>query len=296
VDDTLRFTRGTSVCWCGSRKPGKDCCGKKKPRTVRVKADVSQMPRNSLEIRQNSQTGELKFINGGQAVAPGPAVLQLHYEKSRGRIKPTLRIPIVGGRVCTTVESAIEGFDFFMAVDTNTSTFGSEKISVTCAVLESVNKSTRQLAAVAGWLIEHRDVAINPEKLGWGAAVWLLCCGVHGVPGWGPAMKIGIITDHDSNALDAINARTKPLFADQLLPECMTMIYASTDQRDTAINELLYWADQKATLLMKHIVEHPHEQWDEGVEGLYRVRRFWTGPVADRILYIPAATRRAAKL
>jgi hypothetical protein len=232
----------------------------KKSRSLRSHVTLSQpLVSSNVEFRTDPRTGEAEIFDNDVKVTPAWSALEVSYKRTSGKDKTTVLVPNTGGKILTKIDQVIESFDLLMFVDTNYKTVGIHTICVTSAVYFEVQKTSEgkagRIVEFGGFLDEFWAPKEDPEKLGW----WDVIRNIpHGIDGWSPAMKIGIVVDSHMDTLADIGTRTIPLIGDLPLLEGVTLIYASTDsQNDTIFNRMLHEADRRAKILLAHIIANP---------------------------------------
>lgn len=289
--------RRNSRCPCGSGKKFKKCCLGKNPRSTRLHVALGQTIRGEdTKFHVDPRTGEIEIFNRGVKVIPAWTAWEISYKRDSGKDKATVLLPIPDRKLRTRQGHIIDYFDLLMFVDTNYKTVGQEQICVTSAIHFEVGKPSQgkeqRLFEFGGFMTEFRDPTEDPEKLGW----WDLISRIpHGINGWSPSMKIGIVVDSHKSELADINARSIPLIANVSLLSGVTLIYASADaQNDSIFNQLFHEADGRSKVLLDHIIANPHNNWDPNPTGApFRLRRYWPNAEIYKIFNVTPPTERS---
>ncbi len=147
-------------------------------------------------------------------------------------------------------------FDYLIAVDTNTELERIDGFKVSacfiCCIVEPLAalKNEVPYEHLACYLILDSGDEGNAERLG-----WHLVATVHINTPYLRTQRVGIIVDSELAEHVAINARTKPYYGNHLLPQNMSLIYASSDKIETFANEMIRMNDKNSSHFMKAVKE-----------------------------------------
>lgn len=156
----------------------------------------------------------------------------------------------------TFLEQLRKKFDYLIAVDTNTevSRIDGFKVSACfiCCIIEPLAalKDEVPYQHLASYLILDSGDEGNAERLG-----WHLVATVHINTPYLRTKRVGVIVDSELADHVAINARTKPYYGSHLLPQNMSLIYASSDKIETLANEMIRMNDKNSSHFMKAVKE-----------------------------------------
>lgn len=145
-------------------------------------------------------------------------------------------------------------FDYLVAVDTNTEIdrIDGYKVSAccVCGILQPLASLVDQVPyqTIACHLILDSGDMGNAERLG-----WHLVATVNINTPYLRSKRIGVVVDSELADHVVINARTKPYYGDHLLPENMSLVYASSDKIETFVNEMIRLNDKNAAQLIKTV-------------------------------------------
>lgn len=156
----------------------------------------------------------------------------------------------------TFLEQLRNQFDYLVAVDTNTEVnrIDGFKLSACfiCCIIEPLVQLKDEVPYhhLAGYLILDSGDEGNAERLG-----WHLVATVHINTPYLRTKRVGVIVDSELADHVAINARTKPYYGSHLLPQNMSLIYASSDKTETFANEMMRMNDKNSSHFMTAVKE-----------------------------------------
>lgn len=145
-------------------------------------------------------------------------------------------------------------FDYLIAVDTNTelSRIDGYKVSACCicCIVDPIASLVKDVPYehLAAYLILDSGDEGNAELLG-----WHLVATVHISTPFLQSKRVGVIVDSELGDHVAINTRTKPYYGNHLLPDNMSLIYASDAASETFVNEMIKMNDKNAAQLIKAV-------------------------------------------
>jgi hypothetical protein len=142
-------------------------------------------------------------------------------------------------------------FDYLIAIDTNTlkdppRTNGCRvSVCASCAIPGKLSDVSGNVIfePVAGYLILDPGPDVNNEPLGWHLVIEKLSR-ISALN----SKRIGIIVDSELGLHVDINARKIPYYGEFILPQNMTLIYASSDKPEIFANQMLKHCDHMAEL------------------------------------------------
>lgn len=181
---------------------------------------------------------------------------EVTYERPKGP-KVLSRIPQRHRDISFGSSNALlKNYEFVCAVDTNTRTIRDGRVSVTGIivlrpfVLPTVRELQRGWKLEAPFCLEFLDIREKPENWGWMAAHQMLR--EQGLIG--AATRVGRIVDSDLGNLNNYNAHKSPVIRDDLLPDTMQLIYASSDAgKENVVNRALSTADSASRQCLDEI-------------------------------------------
>jgi hypothetical protein len=254
-----------SPCTCGSGKKYKHCCLGKKPRTRTVTVDMGR-PVSLDAVRFDPTTGEVEIFHQGERLMPVSSKVELTYPRKKGA-KVLGNAVISGPTVVVDTNRALEQFDVFVAVDTNTRVVDSEVVSMACLVVG------RHLV---GYAPGHTAIGFGTQKCFefWGAReaqeriAWVeVIEAIHRNPEFSDSIRVGMIVDAYLGALPKINDGEEAVCGEVRLPKNISLLYASTDApNDGLANEMLSLADMQSRELLNYVIR------ERTTENLERVR------------------------
>lgn len=145
-------------------------------------------------------------------------------------------------------------YDYLIAVDTNTEKkrIGGYKVSacfISC-VAEHLSSLDEEIPYhhLACYLILDSGDEGNAERLG-----WHLAATGHASTPFLRTQRVGMVVDSELGDHMAINARTKPYYAEHLLPDHLSLLYASADKIETITNEMMKMNEKNSAHFIKAI-------------------------------------------
>ena len=152
------------------------------------------------------------------------------------------------------IDSLRKQFDYLIAVDTNTELTRIDGYKVSACCICSINvplasaTETTPYEHLAAYLILDSGDEGNAELLG-----WHLVATVHINTPFLRTQRVGVIVDSELGDHIAINARQKPYYGNHLLPDNMTLVYASDAAAETFINRMIRMNDKNASGLIEAV-------------------------------------------
>jgi hypothetical protein len=193
-----------------------------------------------------SADGSIGLFSNGQQVQPASAWIQTDYARPQ-RPKVMNRIPIPVQDLNSNVMYQLHQCMTLVAMDTNTKTIVSERVSVASAVWAIVEPKSVQLGSMGA--VEMRNVIGNPERVAWRLMVQ---------GGTGFQLPVGLVVDSELGLLGAINRGEEPVEGSVFLPAGWRLIYASADTGQEMVpNRLLRRCDRQAGEILKTISNDP---------------------------------------
>lgn len=245
----------------------------KKPRSKYVYFDFGKEV-NMNSISYDPETGNSKFFHHGKQMFPIRSWVEHGYERQKGT-KVLARSVVSPESAVADVNLALGKYHELFAVDTNTKEIRGEMVSV-CGVVGGV-----AIVSANGVIcryrpiqcIEFRGITGSPERIGW----WETIQGICAAPTYLSAKRYGLVVDAYLGDHEAINGRSQPIVPDFLLPENISLIYASADvPNETLANKMLSLADGIASTILSGLDNAPPEEAPEVVQDKpYSARRYW---------------------
>ena len=218
------------------RKPKKNRPARK-PRWTHIQITFGTAGSGKLRIH-----GDSVSIVGddGQVVLPSHVEVASTFQRDNGKSpKVIARATSDPSAISTNVNRVLSQYSSLFAVDTNTRKVCGIRVSVS-VVLE--------LSSLNWTALEFHDAREPPEHLGWFFAVTK-------IQELQVATPIALVVDSDLDALPAINERKRPYFANHVLPDGFTLVYASSDsgRAEYSGNKALAMCDARATTILRKI-------------------------------------------
>jgi hypothetical protein len=144
----------------------------------------------------------------------------------------------------------IANYGIVFAVDTNTREINGHRVSMTAVVQLLPDRGDGELPMEPLCFVEFLDVQSRPEQLGWIVAAK----NITRAPQYQSVAKIGFVVDCDETNIPAYNVRTLPVYRQNLLPQRVTLIYATADTGPECLaNALIKYADYTRRSLLDAI-------------------------------------------
>jgi len=216
--------------------------------------------------------GEVRFLSPEGVIRPMRAWNQTFRQRHKGD-KLLVQIPADIEKLKIAAEDPLLGFDYVLAVDTNTRSTAEGVISVGHVVQLKFDKECDPVVGLFASLgcFEFHGASENQENLGW----WFAISSIMANRTYSADKRYALITDSDLGNHNAYNAREKPYHGDKKLPGNFTLVYASEEGRAVS-NTLIKRADKISGKTLTEILAGEYGQAPE-VEGevFTRARVFW---------------------
>jgi len=202
-----------------------------------------------ITLNYDFATDRIEIVNA----LPGTTKTERRYERLSGKDKVVTSVPS-DGRSAFDAKNALWAYDWAFAVDTNSA----EILGKRCAVCFShyVQLPPRGFAGNLVWrpfeaaLIVGIAEGINPERIGW--LLTMSSITAH-LPHLG---KVALVVDSELGLHREINARRAGYYESTLLPENVTMVYASADaDGDTLQGVLIRACDRNSRGLLETFIK-----------------------------------------
>jgi hypothetical protein len=207
--------------------------------TVNIQSDCL------LTLNYDFQTDQLEIVGAD----PGSSRTERRYERSSGKPKVVSSIPS-GGPSAFDAKQALYAFDWALAVDTNSLTTGDTRYGVCFSNYAQMpprgfvgNIVYRPLGA---FLIAGIAEAVNPERIG-----WFLTIKHHLAAHQAHMGRIAVVVDSELGLHRAINSREVGYYEGHLMPDNITMVYASSDKdKETMQGVMLRACDRNSRRIL----------------------------------------------
>lgn len=250
----------------------------KKPRQQRL---VITMPDAGSGRIQLLADGTVRIVSDdGQAIEPQSVDVAVLYQRESGKDKIITRGPGAPGAMSIDGNRIVLPYASVVAVDTNTRRIRGARVSCT-AIVRVVREPDGSFEYIPIAAVEFHDATASPERLGWHYAIRTLEESFPRPPEMarpprnGERRGVALVVDSELGALDAINRRAAPYFAEFLLPPDITMVYASSDagSEEHIANRAIATCDKFASHILRDIEANESEEGFE-VEPSLPFRRF----------------------
>lgn len=227
--------------------------GKKKKRKSKRPTVPSRLRTEAAYFRTVPNTTSIELVLDPQTgrVLPKTACEAAYTSVTYPRNNPARSDKVVNrvfsptGEPMLDADSALQLFDFRVAIDTNTKNVGDQTRSVVGIVVGD------HVRYGVPYCIELADVVKGTEeRVGWKLAIeHLIDDGFLDI-----GVSTIVVVDAHLGEIEQINKREQPILGDVFLPTGWTMSYASADVgSEYAVNRMLMLADRTATDVMKHL-------------------------------------------
>lgn len=198
-----------------------------------------------------NQNGDLIFFDEhGDEIKPTSMKREMHHDRIKGRKIRTSQVLEHGKGAFSGLQQLTE-YDVIFAIDTNTADLGGKRVSVAGFMPFSLMPADEGYKVVNHenqvQIYEFEGAAEKPELL----AILKLALDLTKHAGFGRGSRVAIVTDTELGSLDDFNARKKPIYADIVLPEGFTLLYASSDTGWEVLNKFIRICDKTAEQTIK---------------------------------------------
>ena len=216
-----------------------------KQRTDSVYGTVDVGDDGKLSLHYDFAADQIEILGA----VPGSTKTERHYERANGKTKVVTSVPS-DGRSAFDAKRALWAYDWAFAVDTNSIDIRGNRCAVCFSHYVQLpprgfegNLSWRPLGA---FLISGIAKSINPERIGWFLTISSIA------PYLRHLGKIAFVVDSELGLHQSINARRIGYYESFLLPENVTMVYASVDtDGDTLQGVLIRACDRNSRLILE---------------------------------------------
>lgn len=251
----------------------------KKPRKTELLLDFGK-PQAITGVRVGLDGVVVVYGEDGKSVQPEHVQLGAAYDRSKGP-KTLIRASGLPGNMQVDPNKALAGFDFAIAVDTNTETVGELKVSMTVAAMVRnirIERDRWSAQLIQQDAFEFHDATEPPEIIGWCDVIRRVqgCAAVSG--------RVALIVDSDLGRHQDFSKRRKPLLGDFYLPDNMVLVYASSERgREYIANTAIADCDKTAKGLLQWVKSGGITVAPVRAENApYRCYRYWRAPGQGR--------------
>lgn len=213
----------------------------------------SSEPVSQITVTFDAKTGAPSI----KELDPSTLRSQISNARDNGKDRVITSMPVSGFDFLNGnfLERMQRQFDYVIAVDTNTEhqRIDGLKVSacfISCIIEPLTNIKDRiKYEHLATYLILDTGDEGNAERIG-----WHLVATVHLNTPYLKDKRIAIVTDSELGDHIAINARDKPYYRDNFLPQNMSLLYAR-DKGDDFTNKMIQMNDTNGRHFMKFVKE-----------------------------------------
>lgn len=239
--------------------------GKSRARDDYVYGIVDATQTREVHVRYDPRTGRIELV-GAQ---PGSTKVVRSYKRNSDKDdKIVSSIPHDVGAPFDP-DDALKSFDCVVAMDTNRRTIAGRE----CAICFSYHIPVRLTQhegdipynPLAAYFIVGIGKGVNPERIGWHLTL------ENNLPDFDPSVhgRLALVTDSELGLHAAINARNVAYYADHMLPDGETLVYASDKETDTVGGTMLKACHNGATRVIEEMRKraNPFEKITRGGDG-----------------------------
>jgi hypothetical protein len=254
-------TGRNSPCPCGSGKKYKKCCLEKQPREQSVIVASSEPLRGVHYDKEKMEFTGLTLDD--RLIKPVITYSQTHYKSHSGKEKVLVRIQDkVIHDEADLLRHLFSDFDLIIAIDTNTKTIGSERISVAGTVhcvlqhIPASNSYDVNFPWHGAILFRNCPIALPSEKFGWVTEIQR----INRDP-LSKRKRFAVVTDHDFDNHPSYNTQKTPIFKAFYLPDNFRLMYGRGDgSNQSFLNDLVKRCDKKSTEVLRMIEQTGYYQ------------------------------------
>lgn len=246
-------------CFCGSEKKYKNCCSPMKPRINLRTLNLTSEKFNKFSI-DNKLNVEL-FIDGinnttkiidfssKEIIAEAEKYVTNGYF-GENRFKNIFQIPDEIYKEESFGLEVFNKFDSVIAIDTNKLQSNSQEFYLGAAFqFKFVPENEFPIDSYLIKLLQLEQNTEKPENCNWKNLIEFI---VHHKQ-FNEKTRIALIVDSDLRDIPDYNKRTKPIYREFILPENFTLIYATSDKKESIINIMIRLCDTFLKKLAKEL-------------------------------------------
>lgn len=233
-------------CDCGSGKRFNSCCESRQAlaQTVTFEVDGDTLV-TALSL---SPDGQLQMSGPSGSIA-AKSIEAMTMRPRAGKAPKVLTRSPAEQSFSINLWDHVAHYDALFCIDTNTQVVEGRTVSVAAAFQLSDadgGLSPDGLMARPLGAFEFHGVEEKQENLAWSLFMQSVLKGLDHTS----QRRYALVTDSDQGAHPAYNDRSKPFFADRLLPEAFTLLYAS-DQGQSFLNDAIRKCDAQSRNLFR---------------------------------------------
>ncbi|WP_454762274.1 hypothetical protein [Caulobacter segnis] len=228
-------------CDCGSGKRFNSCCEGKQAFAQVVTFEVDED--TIVTDLVLSPDGRLQMLGPSEPIA-SRSIEAMTMRPRPGKPPKILTRTPAEQSFSINLWDHIGQYDALFCIDTNTQTVEGRTVSVAAAFQISDDEgglSPEGLMARPLGVFEFHGVTQKQENLAWGLFMQSVLKGQDHRNG----RRYALITDSDQGAHQGYNDRKAPFFADRVLPDAFTLLYAS-DQGQSFLNDTIRKCDAQS--------------------------------------------------
>jgi hypothetical protein len=248
--EIMRTVKRNDPCPCGSGKKYKKCCLNKQPRDKYIYIGYNE-PFQGV----TSENGKIfVHLTSGEKVKTDAIFSRTQYTRKSGKEKILSSIPYQA--VVDIPYYLASQFDVILAIDTNTSQVGNDKVSV-ASIIECDARQINPTQVQISWR-KRANLAFrnypggDAEKFAWFKLFEIITS----TADYTENLKIALVTDHDLANHHKYNTRELPIYQDTYLPSNVTLIYATSDAKENVLNTLIVECDKDASRILGEFEEN----------------------------------------
>jgi len=236
-------------CFCGSGKKYKNCCSPKKPRinlrNLNLTSEkyhqfsIDNMLDVELYIDGINHTANIVDSNSQDIIAEAEHYV-IHGYFGENRFKNIFQIPDEIYKEEGFGLEVFKKFDSVIAIDTNKLQINSKEFYLGAA-FQFKYKPSKEIP-IQPFLInlfKLEPTTEKPENLNWKNLIGFIMEHKQ----FNVTARIALIVDSDLGNIPDYNSRVKPICQDFILPDNFTLIYATSDKKDSLYNLMIRLCD-----------------------------------------------------
>lgn len=214
---------------------------------------VNVGPDHEIRFNYDAENEAIEIV-GAEA---GSTKFERSYERDSGKAKVETSIPS-DGSIPFNAERALFAYQRIVAIDTNSRVIAGKRCAVCFSyyVPDPPSSYTNAVPYVplGALLIVGVAQGVNPETIGWHLTL------THFLAPYRPSAhgRLAVVTDSELGRHNSINARKVGYYGEDLLPDGMTMVYASDIDNETLQGRMIRACDVGATAIADEYLKRDH--------------------------------------
>lgn len=236
-------------CFCGSEKKYKNCCFPKKPRINLRTLNLTSEKITKFSIDNNlnvelyidgiNNTAHIIDSNSHEIIAETENYVTNGYF-GKNRFKNIFQIPDEIYRNEGFGLEVFRKFDSVIAIDTNKLLLNSQEFYLGAAFqFKYLSEKEFPIDSYLIKLFEPEQNSEKPENCNWKYLIEFI---MHHKQ-FHKKARIALVVDSDLGNIPDYNERVKPIYKKYFLPDNFTLIYATSDKKESLFNSMIRLCD-----------------------------------------------------